>query len=509
MKRKNRSFLTAAGLLIMLGGLIACNSEDEKPNIIFLLTDDQRYDALGCMGNDEIQTPNIDALAEDGLLFTNHYNTTAICMASRATIMTGMYEYKSGCNFQHGPLIQERFEQSYPVLLRNAGYRTGFAGKFGYAVIQPDMKDNSSYHTMDRLPVDQFDWWRGWPGQGYYETEKNEYMVEYAEEYPHVSRALGAAAVDFIRESSEMNQPFCLSLSFKAPHSPVRPDPEFDHVYADKKFTKPANYGLAGAEHLPEHPKTDRQYQKLFKRWEGDNFDGALADYYQQIYGVDQAVGMILDELKKLGIDDNTIVIFTTDNGYFTGSHAFGGKVLPYEEGSRSPLIIYDPSSKTAGEQLVSHSLTGGIDMAPTILEMAGLPIPEEMDGVSLIPVLNDPEFEVKEHQAFIQAWGNPAAQSMSVIWKNYKYIYWYYAEGMDAAEELYHLDKDNNEMNNLAAVPEMISTLEKMRSVYDEHLTKWKEEYKEGSNYDKYGVLFDRNIAWEDKKEFATKNNN
>lgn len=503
MKRFNLSLtlLIIISFFLLKGEM--CSSSDKpetRPNIIFLLTDDQRFDALGCMGNDEILTPNIDQLAENGLLFTNYYNTTAICMASRATIMTGMYEYKSGCNFSHGPLTQEKFEQSYPMLLKQAGYSTGFAGKFGYAVVTPDMKQNSTYHTMDRMPVDQFDWWRGWPGQGSYKTADNVYMAEYAEEYPHVSKALGAAAIEFIRTYKDGEKPFCLSVSFKAPHKPVGPDPSYNHVYEGKTFTKPCNYGKEGAAHLPEQAKSDRQYQRLFQRWEGEEYDQALGKYYQQIYGVDVAVGMILNELKSQGIEKNTVIIFTSDNGYFCGSHGMGGKVLPYEEGSRAPLIIYDPNSKVAGKKLRSHALTGNIDMAPTILDLAGLPVPEQMDGESLVPILEDAGKKVKDHQLFIQVWGQDAVQSMSVVWENYKYIYWYYAEGMEPVEELYDLDQQCLEMNNLADDPEFFNVLEKMRSLYDDQLEKWKQECVQGNNYPKYGVLFDRNLSWEEK---------
>jgi len=458
------------------------------------------------MGNSEIQTPNIDELAEKGLVFTNYYNTTAICMASRANIMTGMYEFKSGCNFTHGPLHEEKFQASYPVLLREAGYRTGFAGKLGFAVLRSGMKENSAYHTMDRMPVEDFDWWRGWPGQGYYQTEKNEYMVEYADEYPHVTRALGAASIDFINESLEIGKPFCLSVSFKAPHKPVTPDPEYDDVYKGMDFTEPCNYGVEAAEHLPQQAKSDRQFKRLGKRWKPEVYDVALGKYYQQIYGIDVAVGMIMDEIERLGIEENTIVIFTTDNGYFCGSHGFGGKVMPYEEGARSPLIIVDPSSKSAGKQLRSDALTGNIDMAPTILEMAGLDVPDEMDGVSLIPLLKDPEASVKDHQLFIQAWGEDAAQSMSVVKDNYKYIYWYYGEGMDPAEELYDLDDECLEMKNLATGEDMQGKLVEMRTIYDDYLEKWKSECVDGNNYPQYGVLFDRNIAWEEKAGILSK---
>ncbi|MFC2080378.1 sulfatase [Bacteroidota bacterium] len=496
--------------LAMVLSTFACsNPELEKPNIIVLLTDDQRYNALGCMGNDEIQTPNIDRIAEDGLLFTNYYNTTAICMASRATIMTGLYEYKSGCNFSHGPLLQERFEMSYPMLLKEAGYKVGFAGKLGFAVLQPGMKENSSYHTMDRMPVDQFDWWRGWPGQGYYQTDKNEYMKEYAEEYPHVSAALGAAASDFIKEYSNAEEPFCLSVSFKAPHSPTSPDKRYDDVYKDVDFTEPCNFGEQGAEHLPPQAKTDRQYLRLKDKYLNGKYDGEIAKYYQLIYGVDQAVGMILAAIEEAGVAENTIILFTSDNGYFCGSHAFGGKVLPYEEGSRAPLLIYDPSSKSAGKKWKANTLAGNIDIAPTILDMAGLEAPAHMDGVSLKPVLEDPSKSMKEDQLFVQAWGVDAVQSLSVIHDGFKYIYWYYGEGMEPAEELYDLSEDCLEMTNLAKDPTMSARLEDMRKRYDKSLEKWKNERVTGSSYERYDILFDRHIPWDQKTHLLKKKKN
>ncbi len=140
--------------------------------------------------------------------------------------------------------------------------------------------------------------------------------------------------------------------------------------------------------------------------------------------------------------------------------------------------------------------------MAPTILELAGLDIPENMDGVSLVPVLKDPEREVKEDQLFIQAWGVKSAQSMTVIRDNYKYIYWYYGEGMEPAEELYDLNAAGTEMENLSGLPEMSRSLEEMRRIYDRYLEKWRQESVEGNSYPEYGVLFDRTIPWEQKAE-------
>jgi len=183
---------------------------------VLLLTDDQSYRSVGYSGNAQVRTPQLDRLAAQGVVFDAAYDTTAICMASRAQVMAGMYEYKTGCNFSHGPLSTDKWTQSYPVLLRRAGYYTGFVGKFGFSV-KPNADDPSNYHNNEDLPMDSFDEWYGWPGQGSYKTSDNEFVARYAEKYPHVTRACGAASQDFIKNAKQKDQPFCLSVSFKAP----------------------------------------------------------------------------------------------------------------------------------------------------------------------------------------------------------------------------------------------------------------------------------------------------
>ena len=164
-------------------------------------------------------------------------------MASRATIFTGMFEYKTGCNFEHGALLREHWEKSYPVLLRGAGYMTAVAGKFGFEVTDTPGKKGV-------LPEDDFDRWGGGPGQTHYETAKNKSMAKYAKEYPHSTRSYGVFGQDFIKDAAGAKKPFCLSISFKAPHQPVTPDPLDDDVYAGKKFRKPENYGREHGEHF-------------------------------------------------------------------------------------------------------------------------------------------------------------------------------------------------------------------------------------------------------------------
>ena len=162
-------------------------SAESKPNIIFLLSDDQTARAVGCYGNQDVITPHLDRLAREGVRFVNHYNTTSICMASRCSVMTGLYEYRHGCNFSHGDLERRFVDQSYPVLLRQAGYFTGFAGKIGFVL------QKNNFEGLAPL----FDQWAGGPGQTFYETAKNEGIAKYAAQYPQCSRAYGAWAFDF------------------------------------------------------------------------------------------------------------------------------------------------------------------------------------------------------------------------------------------------------------------------------------------------------------------------
>ncbi|MCK0157298.1 sulfatase [Cellulophaga sp. F20128] len=466
-----------------------------RPNIIYLMADDQNTLSVGCYGNSEVLTPHMDKLGNDGLIFDKHYNTTSICMASRASVMTGMYEYKTGTNFNHGNMKPEVWLKSYPVLLKEAGYISAFAGKFGFEV------------EGKGLCEDDFDFWGGAPGQSSYKTAANKSMQKYAEKYPHSTLSYGAFGQDVIAASVKLNKPFCLSISFKAPHKPATPDPKFDSIYQGKTFTKPGNFGREYAKHLSEQSKSGRQYPR-FTEWHYDtDYDGEMQKYYQQIYAIDVAIGMIRDELEKMGISDNTVIIYTSDNGYINGSHGYGSKVLPMEESSRVPLLIYDPRSKTSGKKLRTNALTGNIDFAPTILELAGLPIPENMDGKSLVPILKNPKKDIRNQMAFINVYGPIATHSLSCLTKQWKYTYWWYGKGMEPVEELFDLKNDPLELKNCATDANYSSELAIMRTKYAKELALWKKESVPYNDYERYGVLFDKTISWNKKENLAEGN--
>jgi len=457
-----------------------------KPNIVFLLADDQATISMGCYGNPDARTPNLDSLSERGVTFDNHYDTTAICMASRATILTGKYEYEHGCNFTKGKLRVNDFARSYPLLLRRAGYVTAFAGKFGVDL-------------AEGLPVNSFDKWGGGKGQTSYVTLRNRWMKNYAKQYPHSTLSYGAFGRDFIKEATKTNKPFCLSISFKAPHMPDTPDSKFKSVYKNKTFKRPANFGRKYAKHLSSQSKQGRQWERWDSWGYSSRYDEVMRKYHQLVHGIDYATGMILDALQENGALDNTVIIYTSDNGFLCGSHGYGSKVLPYEESVRVPMIIFDPRHKSSGQGIRVSAITGNIDIAPTILELAGLKAEQGTEGKSLVSLMNDPEKEVHERLYLMNCWGPLAAQSFGVVTRDWKYIYWYYGKGMNPTEELFDMRKDKLELFNLVNRPEQIDALQLMRNHYDNGVKAIKN--KAAPTHKVYGKLFDRQIPWKQKE--------
>jgi arylsulfatase A-like enzyme len=463
----------------------------DRPNIIFLFSDDQTVGAVGCYGNKGIITPNLDKLASEGVRFANHYNTTSICMASRCSVLTGLYEYRHGCNFDHGDLDRRLFAQTYPVKLRQAGYFTGFAGKIGFVI------EGEPFEAFEK----EFDAWAGGPGQTDYVTAKNKGIAKYADQYPHCSRAYGAWAQDFLKSAKQSGKPFCLSISFKAPHLPSTPDPIDLKLYESRQtFTRPLNYGVENGRHLSPQAHTSRAATG-YREWVND-YDEAVRSYYALITGVDAAVGMILEELTRQGLDKNTVIIFTSDNGYSSGSHGFGDKVLPYEEASKAPLILVDPRLPKEHAGKVSEAVTGNVDMAATIFALSGVPAPKGIDGKSLLPLLTNPAGRVRDWLPLFNFWGTQSAHSMAVVSSEWKYIHWYYGgNGMNPTEELFHLAKDRIEMTNVAAFPQFTAQLAAARIAYDAELAAMKTTVIQGHGYEPYPALFDRTTSWATKE--------
>ncbi len=207
---------------------------------------------------------------------------------------------------------------------------------------------------------------------------------------------------------------------------------------------------------------------------------------------------MIREGLEREGLADNTVIIFTSDNGYNSDSHGFGDKVIPYEEGSKAPLLIYDPRLPQEHAGQVCESITANVDMAATIFALSGVHAPEGIDGKSLIPLLTNPTSQVREFLPLFNFWGTRSAQSLAVVTPEWKYIYWYYGgNGMRPTDELFHLGSDRIEMENVASHPEYSEQLAILQRHYDNELAHIKSKGVTGHGYESYPVLFDRSLSW------------
>lgn len=426
-------------------------SKPNRPNIVFLLTDDHRYDSLGCAGNKIIKTPNLDTLAEKGTRFESYFITTAICMSSRASILTGQYLSRHGINKFNMDLSEQALANTYPMLLKKAGYKIGFAGKYGVG---------------QNLPHDKYDYFDCFLGFGVY-------FPEPIDKGQHLTSRLGDSALKFL-DTCEADENFCLSVSFKAPHvQDFDPrqypyDPKYEGVYKDVTIPYPKT---ATQSHFDRQPRL-LQVSEARKRWKvrfsNDEFyQNSVKSYYRLITGVDEVVGRITDKLREKGLSDNTIIIFSSDQGAFMGEHGFAGKWFMHEESIRAPLIIYDPRLPEDKRGRVCNAMSLNIDIAPTILELAGVKAPDSMQGDSLLNALrNDINNWRKDF-----LYEHPLLSNASAIIpqcygvRNEKYKYAHYSHREVAVEQLFDLEKDPYEEHDLAQDANYSALLDQMRS--------------------------------------------
>ncbi len=441
-------------------------TKSEKPNILFILTDDQRWDAISCMGNKILMTPHIDRLAREGTLFEQAFVTTSICMASRASIMTGVFERRHGCNFHSGDLHPSIFAMSYPVLLRQSGYYTGFIGKMGFVVSKEKVKH--SWNQLESFGNKEFDWWRGFPGQGeYFPTEANG---------KHLTKIIATQSIKFLN-SCPSNKPFCLSISFKAPHAPFTPDPSYRNYYKNVTIPSPVTTDKKYFKRLPSCVQKIMQNGAVYdfaKQWFStpELYQKTVKDYYRLIMGVDEAIGEIREHLKKLKYDENTIIIFSSDNGFLMTEHGLVGKALLYEESIRVPLIIYDPRVPKSARGQRRNELVLNIDIAPTILSAAGVEIPEFMQGKNLMPLVWGEKIKWRKEifcENLYKHKLRPYPLCEAVRTKRWKYIC--YSDQKPIVEELFDLKNDPLEIENLVNNKKYRQTLKSLRKRRDELL--------------------------------------
>jgi len=437
----------------------------DRPNIIFILTDDQRWDAMGVAGNSIIKTPQMDELAKKGIYFKNAFSTTPICAASRASILTGLYERSHTYTFQK-PALQEPYTRLlYPNLLKENGYHVGFFGKLGVVIDKPAQYFNES-DFYDRGP-------RSDKGGYFYKQIGNDTV--------HLTRYTGHQAQDFISNAPK-NKPFCLSISFSAPHGHDSSVEQYfwqeksDSLYENIVFPKPNLGDDLYFDILPVEVKNG--FNRVRWKWRFDTpekYQRMMKGYYRMITEIDDEIGALRNLLTKEGLADNTIFIIMGDNGYFTGDRQLADKWLMYDPSIRIPLIIYDPSMPTAKSCTVSDMVLN-IDVTRSILDFAGIKSPLNYQGESLKPFLKKADFSLKRDFILIEhLWKLPDIPSSEGIrtdkWKYFRYRY------IQAPEELYDLENDPLETRNLALEKSHQQILKNLRIKFTRKAQQLKDE--------------------------------
>ena len=436
----------------------------KPPNIIVILTDDQRWDAIGYAGNKIIKTPEQDQLALEGTYFNKAFVTTPICGASRATIITGLYERKHNFTLGGTTLNPVYLKKNYPLELRKNGYHTGFFGKFG-------IKNNGDLSNI-------FSEFEVYDRNNKFEDHRGYYYKSIGKDTVHLTQYTGHKALAFI-DNAPSDGPFCLSISFSAPHAHDGAwegikkqyfwQEEVDDYYRDTVIPGPNNASHDRFAALPKEVREGFNRVRWYWRYDSkERYQESLKGYYRMIGGVDKELGKIREMLTKKGIADNTIIVWMGDNGYFLGERQMAGKWLMYDNSVRVPLIIYDPRVKKHHDV---EDMVANVDLAATILDFSGVKSDLKTHGISLVPYVNNGSSKYKRKELMIEhLWDfQPIPSSEGIRTEQWKYFRY---RTIKATEELYDLENDPQELNNLASNTKYKIILQNMRDKLDQKIT-------------------------------------
>lgn len=475
------SFMRTIGSTVILLLLVSCSARQALPNIIFIMSDDHAYQAISAYGHDLNHTPNIDRIAKEGAIFNRGFVTNSICAPSRAVVLTGKHSFLNGKvdNIQAFDWDQPNFAK----LLREAGYQTALIGKI----------------HLDGQPQG-FDYSAVLPGQGHY------YNPDFIENgvtrriKGYVTSITTQLALDWLEDKRDRSKPFLLLYQQKAPHRNWKPEGKYLDLFDDKTFEPPANYfddyqhrGSAAREQemrIDSHARWGHDFKMLIdpdgkytdlneelERFDDEqrnawlaaytpgneamkrlNLAGAelsiwkfnryIKDYLRTIQSIDDGVGEVLDYLDENGLAENTIVVYTSDQGFYLGEHGWFDKRFMYEESFRTPILVRYPKEIKAGTSI--DELVQNLDFAPALLDYAGLEIPDDMQGESFRKIVSGESSEWRD-AVYYTYYEYPSVHMVKrhygIRTARYKLIHFYY----DVDEwELYDLEKDPAEMNNV-----------------------------------------------------------
>ncbi len=432
----------------------------ESRNVVFILADDHRYDAMSFLGHQFAKTPHMDAMARDGVHLKNAFVSTSLCSPSRASILTGLY------TFRHRVIDNNRMvpkgTQFFPQYLQKAGYATAFVGKWHMG-------------SADDSPRPGFDHWVSFRGQGHYLPPNPDYTLnvngQRVKQKGYITDELTDYAVNWLKEQKPAEQPFFLYLSHKAVHANFTPAKRHEGSLDDAPFTRPGSEANT-IENYRDKPRWLRDQRNS---WHGVDFpyhsDLDVERYYKRyneaLRAVDDSIGRVMQQLRDMGVDDETLVIYMGDNGFMFGEHGLIDKRVAYETSIRVPMLMRCPQLFPEGT--VVERVVANIDIAPTIMEAMGLEKPPHMDGQSFIPLGMGRDVDWRDYFLYVYYWEKNFPHTptqFALRGDRFKYITYY---GLWDTDELYDLQADPGETRNLLHDPAFSQTARDMEaSLYE-----------------------------------------
>ena len=412
-----------------------------KPrNVVFILTDDHRYDAMGFLGHQFAKTPVMDSLAKNGAYMKNALVTTSLCSPSRASILTGLYTFRHRVIDNNRPIPPGTVY--FPQYLQKAGYATGFIGKWHMG-------------GEDDNPQPGWDHWVSFRGQGHYLPPDPDYTLNVdgrrVKQKGYITTELTDYAIDWLKQQKPAEKPFFLYLSHKAVHANFTPEPKYENQFRDLPFDRPASETSTATDLLKPRWLRDQR-----NSWHGVDFpyhstldiERYYKRYCETLSSVDDSVGRVLRQLKDMGIHDETLVIYMSDNGFMFGEHGLIDKRVAYETSMRVPMLVQCPAIIKGGT--VTDQMIANIDVGPTVMEAMGLATPAHMDGRSFLPLAEGKSIPWRDRFLYVYYWDKNFPQTPTTFalrTDQYKYITYY---GLWDSDELYDLQADPQESRNL-----------------------------------------------------------